>query len=158
MVRSQMIADDRFTFSIISISELPMTLNLCFYCSVLHLREELVYNFEFSIGFSNFMSSLASSTSGPCSVCGRVLPVHRDGNLRIHGPVTNRCAGSGVALVVLQLPLYLSHRVCPYLPIPSVIRLSNFGTSSARMYLLLLQQHISRDAGMCLSLKHASQF
>ena len=43
------------------------------------------------------MSSLARSPSGPCSVCGRVLPVRRDGNLRIHGPVTNRCAGSGVA-------------------------------------------------------------
>ena len=32
----------------------------------------------------------------PCSSCGRVLQVRRDGNVRIHGPVKNRCPGSSL--------------------------------------------------------------
>ena len=31
-----------------------------------------------------------------CSVCGRCMPVTRTGVLRVHGPLSNRCAGSGM--------------------------------------------------------------
>ena len=31
-----------------------------------------------------------------CSVCGRCMPVTRAGVLRVHGPLSNRCAGSGM--------------------------------------------------------------
>ena len=36
------------------------------------------------------------SISGACSSCGRQMPLRRDGNVKVHGPFADRCAGSGL--------------------------------------------------------------
>ena len=36
-----------------------------------------------------------SVTRAPCGVCLRQMPLRRDGTIRVHGPVSRRCAGSG---------------------------------------------------------------
>ena len=33
---------------------------------------------------------------GCCSSCGRSMPVRLDGGIKIHGPIPNRCPGSGL--------------------------------------------------------------
>ena len=38
-----------------------------------------------------------SSSRVACSVCGHSMPVMRMGLLRVHGPLGNRCAGSGMS-------------------------------------------------------------
>ena len=40
---------------------------------------------------------VSSSSRVACSVCGRSMPVTRAGLLRVHGPLGNRCAGSGMS-------------------------------------------------------------
>ena len=40
---------------------------------------------------------VSSSSRVACSVCGRSMPVTRVGLLRVHGPLGNRCAGSGMS-------------------------------------------------------------
>ena len=40
-------------------------------------------------------SAMPTGTA-PCSVCGKVMTIRLDGNVKIHGPVLSRCAGSGV--------------------------------------------------------------
>ena len=36
-----------------------------------------------------------SSSHAPCPVCSRSMPVTKKGVLRVHGPISNRCKGSG---------------------------------------------------------------
>ena len=55
------------------------------------------------------MSSPTRTIAAPCSSCGRVLPVRRNGNIRTHGPVANQCPGSGY-LLPSRIP---RHRVLP---------------------------------------------
>ena len=37
-----------------------------------------------------------TTVRAPCPVCSRSMPVTRVGALRIHGPLSNRCKGSGM--------------------------------------------------------------
>ena len=45
-----------------------------------------------------------------CKICHRPMPLRRDGTIRVHGPVSERCPGSGVArfLVTSLLPKLLN--------------------------------------------------
>ena len=47
-------------------------------------------------GFGQSFSSLSRAI---CSVCGRSMPVTKAGLLRVHGPLGNRCTGSGMLIV-----------------------------------------------------------
>lgn len=49
--------------------------------------------------FSLFSAMSSSSDRGSCSICRRDMPIRSDGKVKIHGPVLNRCLGSGVSLV-----------------------------------------------------------
>ena len=40
---------------------------------------------------------VSSSSRVVCSLCGSSMPVTRAGLLRVHGPLGNRCAGSGMS-------------------------------------------------------------
>ena len=36
-----------------------------------------------------------SMTRAPCAICLRQMPLRKDGTIRVHGPVSWRCGGSG---------------------------------------------------------------
>jgi len=42
--------------------------------------------------------SQASATCALCPVCNRSMPLTRSGTLRTHGPLSNRCTGSGMLM------------------------------------------------------------
>ena len=41
------------------------------------------------------VSPTATASRGTCSICHRQMPRRRDGAIRVHGPVSGRCPGSG---------------------------------------------------------------
>ena len=41
---------------------------------------------------------LSSSSRALCPMCHRSMPVTRAGQIRVHGPLSNRCGGSGISL------------------------------------------------------------
>ena len=47
-----------------------------------------------------------SASYASCPVCSRSMPLTKTGALRVHGPLSNRCAGSGM-LLSSQGPQYL---------------------------------------------------
>ena len=50
------------------------------------------------------MSSSSRVSVGYCSVCLRLLPVRLNGKVKKHGPVLNRCVGSGLAPTFVAAP------------------------------------------------------
>ena len=51
-----------------------------------------------------------SASRASCPVCSRSMPLTKTGALRVHGPLSNRCAGSGM-LLTSQGPQYLRSAV-----------------------------------------------
>ena len=47
------------------------------------------------------MSSISRFTTASCPVCGRSMPIRKDGNIWLHGPTSARCSGSGLPPAVL---------------------------------------------------------
>ena len=52
-----------------------------------------------------------SALRAPCVVCDRTMPVTKAGVVRVHGPLGNRCTGSGMSCFFCLLPLTLIHRL-----------------------------------------------
>ena len=50
------------------------------------------------------MSEDFCSSSGTCSSCAKLMPIRRDGKVRVHGPVASRCPGSGLIPAVTSPP------------------------------------------------------
>ena len=50
------------------------------------------------------MSEDFRSSSGTCSPCAKLMPIRRDGKVRVHGPVASRCPGSGLIPAVRSPP------------------------------------------------------
>ena len=59
-----------------------------------------------------------STSSALCAACNRAMPLRRDGNMRIHGPVNDRCQGSGRPPLSVQVDSHVSPSVAsrPSLP------------------------------------------
>ena len=45
---------------------------------------------------TNSADSVNPVNSADCAVCLRLMPLRRDGKIRVHGPIGNRCQGSGI--------------------------------------------------------------
>ena len=44
------------------------------------------------------------ATRAPCKICLRPMPLRKDGAIRVHGPVGDRCPGSGIAPLPCDTP------------------------------------------------------
>ena len=49
--------------------------------------------------------SATVGTREPCSVCLRPMPLRKDGAVRVHGPVGNRCSGSTLGYLQFNFQL-----------------------------------------------------